>query len=58
VPATRPHAATRATESILLASSSAPLPESKAVIIFGINNHLDIARLEWLLEEQHVDPLE
>jgi len=29
-----------------------------AVIIFGINNHFDIVRLEWLLEEQHVDPLE
>lgn len=29
-----------------------------AVIIFGINNHFDIVKLEWLLEEQHVDPLE
>lgn len=29
-----------------------------AVIIFGINNHFDIIRLELLLEEQHVDPLE
>jgi hypothetical protein len=29
-----------------------------AVIIFGINNHHDIIRLELLLEEQHVDPLE
>lgn len=29
-----------------------------AVIIFGINNHFDIVRLEWLLEQQHVDPLE
>lgn len=29
-----------------------------AVIIFGINNHFDIVRLEWLLEEQHADPLE
>ncbi len=29
-----------------------------AVIIFAVNNHFDIVRLEWLLEEQHVDPLE
>jgi hypothetical protein len=29
-----------------------------AVIIFGINNHLDIVKLEWLLDEQHADPLE
>lgn len=29
-----------------------------AVIIFGINNRFDVIRLEWLLEEQRVDPLE
>jgi len=29
-----------------------------AVIIFGINSRFDIIKLEWLLEEQHVDPLE
>ncbi len=29
-----------------------------AVIIFGINSRFDIMKLEWLLEEQHVDPLE
>ncbi len=29
-----------------------------AIIIFCINNHLDIMKLEWLLEEQHVNPLE
>jgi len=26
--------------------------------MLGINNRLDIVRLECLLEEQHVDPLE
>jgi len=29
-----------------------------AIIIYSINNHLDVVRLEWLLEEQHVEPLE
>jgi len=26
--------------------------------MFGINNRLDVVRLEWLLEEGHVDSLE
>jgi len=29
-----------------------------AIIIFGINNHFDIIKLELLLEEKHADPLE
>lgn len=29
-----------------------------AIIIYCISNHLDIMKLEWLLEEQHVNPLE
>lgn len=29
-----------------------------AVIIYGIHRHFDIVRLELLLEEQHVEPLE
>jgi len=29
-----------------------------AIIIFSINNHFDIMKLCWLLEEQHADPLE
>jgi hypothetical protein len=29
-----------------------------AIIIFSINNHFDIIKLCWLLEEQHADPLE
>lgn len=29
-----------------------------AVIIFAINNRFDIVKLEWLLEQQRVDPLE
>ncbi|OQB23944.1 MAG: hypothetical protein BWY11_01504 [Firmicutes bacterium ADurb.Bin182] len=29
-----------------------------AVIIFGINNHFDIIKLQMLLEEQHAEPLE
>jgi len=29
-----------------------------AILIFGINNHFDIIKLESLLEEKHADPLE